>query len=152
MGRLVGIPHFLSDKAYQEEKVDQTQIRKAKRAILEVGDPIEGSPEKDELRRLQMAIAIRMAEQFQTYILRRTASSKDWDGKPLLNLPPFKTVLGVVEMTDREMDIVLRLGQTAKEEQVTLIDFLFCALMVAQRCYGRQRPRTYLDEEILSRI
>jgi hypothetical protein len=115
MGRLVGIPHFLSDRAYQEERVDKCQIRKAKKAIEE-GDSMEGSPEKDELRRLQLSIALRMAEQFQDYLLRRTPNSKDWEGKPLLDLPPYKTVLGVVELTDREMDIILRLAETAKEK------------------------------------
>ena len=115
MGRLVGIPHFLSNKANQEEKDDQRQIRKAKKAIEE-GDSMEGSPEKDELSRLQLAIAVRMTEQFQDYILRRTANSKDWEGRPLLDLPPFKTVLGVVELTDREMGIILRLAGAAKEK------------------------------------
>ncbi len=116
MGRLVGIPCFLSDKAYQEEKNDQAQIRKAKKAILEEDDPADESPEKENLRRLQLAIAMRMAEQFRDYIIRRTVDSKDWEGKSLLNLPPFKTVLGVVEITKREMSIILQLAEAAKEK------------------------------------
>lgn len=77
---------------------------------------MDEAPEKDNVRHLQLAIAMRMAEQFRDYIIRRTIDSKDREGKSLLNLPPFQSILGVVEITERETDIVLRLAEAAKEK------------------------------------
>lgn len=116
MGRFVGIPHFMSHEAYQDEKEDQAHIRKAKKAILEEGDPMDESPEKDQLRRIQLSISIRMVKKFGDRILRRTVDSKDWEGKSLLDLPPFKTILRVLCITNREADIILWLEKDAKEK------------------------------------
>jgi TATA-binding protein-associated factor len=57
-----------------------------------------------------------MAEHFGDYIIRRTVDSKDWEGKSLLDLPPFKLILGVVEITEREMGIILQLAEAAKDK------------------------------------
>jgi hypothetical protein len=116
MGRLVGISHFTSNEAYQEEKEDQAEIQRSKKAVLEEGNAMDESSEKDKPRLIQVSIATRMARKFGDRILRRTVDSKDWEGKSLLHLPPVKTVLGVLRITDRETDIVLRLAEAAKDK------------------------------------
>lgn len=115
MGRLVGIPHFSSNEAHDEEKEDQAEIRKAKKAILGE-EPTDESPEKDRLSLIQVSIAMRMAKRFGDRVLRRTVDSKDSEGKSILHLPPFKTVLGVLRLTDREANIILQLAEDAKEK------------------------------------
>lgn len=116
MGRLVGIPYFSSNEAYDEEKEDQAEVRRAKKAVIEEADPMDDSPEKDQLRLIQVSIAMRMARKFGDRILRRTVDSKDSAGKSILHLPPFKTVLGVLRLTDRETSIILRIADDAKEK------------------------------------
>jgi TATA-binding protein-associated factor len=116
MGRLAGIPYFASCGAYNKEKEDQTRIRKAKKALLEEGDLTDDSPEKDQLRKIQVLIAMEMAKKFSDRILRRTVNSKDWEGNTLLQLPPFKTILGIVGITNWETDIIQQLAEAAKEK------------------------------------
>ena len=36
MGRLCGIPHFLSEEAYAEEKLDDKVLRRAKKELAEL--------------------------------------------------------------------------------------------------------------------
>jgi hypothetical protein len=115
MGRLVGIPHFLSENAYEEEKRDVANVRRAKKEQAEDFDPLQDDYENDSVKGQQILAATRMQSQFENRILRRTIDSKDWQGKLLLNLPPCKSIYAVLTLTEREMSIILELGEAAKE-------------------------------------
>ena len=71
-----------------------------------------------------------MAEQFRDYIIRRTVDSKDWEGKSLLDLPPYKPILGVVEITEREMGIVLQLAEAAKDIHICQSGLSHCGIHI----------------------
>ncbi|KAG5649443.1 hypothetical protein H0H81_003855 [Sphagnurus paluster] len=99
MGRLIGIPHFLSEDALHEERADTTAIRKAKGFEVDDG-------EGEELRQVQSEMALHMQKKFQGRIISRKSSSKDWKGEALITLPGYDDVLLVVNPTAREMEII----------------------------------------------
>lgn len=106
MGRLVGLPHFLSEDAMSEEKADTTTIRRAK------GD----TPESQVAENIcQVQIARRMQAQFDNRIIRRTISSLDWEKKALITVPPYEERMMVVKPTLREMEIITDLADRVKE-------------------------------------
>jgi TATA-binding protein-associated factor len=101
MGRLIGESFFFTKDALLEEKSDATHLRKAKESNgSEEGD----GPTCTQVR--QMEIAQRLQRQFKGRILRRTADSQDNEGKPLIQLIPYKEVMVIVKLTEREMEIV----------------------------------------------
>jgi len=116
MGRLIGIPHFLTERAHLEEKDDAAAQRKARKALLdEELDLADDSPETRALKTITISAALRMQEQFEGRVIRRTLDSKDWEGNSLLALPPFKQIYATVTLTDRELGIVENLAQQAKD-------------------------------------
>jgi hypothetical protein len=56
----------------------------------------------------------RMQNQFAGHILRRTTDSVDWNGNMLLDLPPHKTISGVLELTQREVEIIQKRAEDAR--------------------------------------
>lgn len=100
MGRLIHIEHFLSKEAQEEEKAYAAEIRKAKRDVL------EDQAEDKELSLRQVQIALKYHERFEGRIICRTTKSVNWQGNVLIDLPPCDIILGVVNLTKREMDII----------------------------------------------
>lgn len=87
MGRLVGIPHFSTEKALDEEKADAAELCQARAALGEDYDPLTiNDDEANPIRDCQVAIARRMQVQFEKCILRRTIDSRNWEGRPLIDL------------------------------------------------------------------
>lgn len=104
MGRLLGIPHFLSEDSYQEEKDDLANMRKARKL----------DDDGFSMRKIQVEAARRMQRQFRGFILRRTTDSRNWLGKTLLDLPPHKDIIGVITLTERERRIMNARAEDAK--------------------------------------
>jgi TATA-binding protein-associated factor len=76
----------------------------------------------DDGESLQIAEVLavrRMQAQFSGHILRRTTDSVDWRGGSLLDLPPHKTISGVLELTKREVDVIQQRAEDARSRQVT---------------------------------
>lgn len=117
MGRLVGLPFFLSEKAYAEEKADTAEIRREKGGAT---DDIFDLEEDESAMECQIAIAQRMQHQFEGRILRRTTESVNWRGEKLIPLPPFKEIMIVVKPTQRESEIMQELADRVKERLVLL--------------------------------
>lgn len=121
MGRLTGVEHFFSEEAYQEEKNDAANLRRArKEQIRDDYDENDGDnndksdPDNDRAIKLcQSSIAQRMQSQFQGRVIRRTIDSKDWQGRLLLNLPPYKSIHAILDLTERETALI-----SAKAEEV----------------------------------
>lgn len=108
MGRLLGIPHFLTDLSVQEHKEDAAAYRKAKKL----------DDDGHELKRAEIQAVRRMQAQFAGHILRRTTDSVDWKGDNLLNLPRHKEIIGVLTLTDREVGIIQKRAEDARNRQV----------------------------------
>lgn len=115
MGRLIGIPYFLSPEAHDDEKADAAALRKAKKEVSEMDDD-ESPSENSLIRRIHINASLRMQKQFQGRIVRRTTQSVDWRGKNLLDLPPIIRIKAIVKLTDREMKIINKLAEAAKEK------------------------------------
>jgi TATA-binding protein-associated factor len=104
MGRLIAVPHFLSEASVVEEIEDKAAVRRAKRM----------DDDGRSLRIVQIESVRRMQTHFIGSILRRTTDSLTWDGRTLLNLPPHVDVIGILTLTKREMDIINVRAEAAK--------------------------------------
>lgn len=139
MGRLCGIRHFLSEAAHTEEKMDTTNLRRAKKELAELKADMETETEltdEDEnadanedgtggrvknvrenpLKLCQIEISRRHQKQFDGRIIRRTVASLDYEDKPILPLPKCVSILGPVELTEREKKIITVLSDNVKDE------------------------------------
>lgn len=104
IGRIIGVPYFLTANSVQELKEDTKTYRKARKL-------------DDNGQSLQIAEVLavrRMQDQFAGYILRRTTDSVDWKGNRLLDLPPHKTIVGILELTKREVEIIQKRAEDAR--------------------------------------
>lgn len=110
MGRLAGIPYFLSQDAFDSEKNDLSLSRAAKRGAVD-----EDAAEL-AARACYVDAAQRMQAYFKDRILRRGVSSLDWLGQPLVSLPPCIHIFLVVKPTAREMAIITELADRIKTQ------------------------------------
>ncbi|KAF8869930.1 SNF2 family N-terminal domain-containing protein [Infundibulicybe gibba] len=104
MGRLCGVPHFLTQESVDEEKEDAAAGRRAKKL----------DDDGLSLRRIQIEAVRRMQMQFCGSILRRTVDSKTPTGQKLVDLPPHKDIIGILRLTQRETEIVAERAEAAK--------------------------------------
>ncbi|TFK58083.1 hypothetical protein BDN72DRAFT_720003, partial [Pluteus cervinus] len=113
MGRLVGLPHFFSDKALAEEKSDMASIRKAKMTLSDDAD------DEEAVKLCCAEISARMHNQFQDRNICRGPSSLDSQGKPLIVLPPCHTRIIELQLADWEQTIMDQLAIRATESAST---------------------------------
>lgn len=111
MGRLIGVPHFLTEAAIEEEKNDNATARKARKL----------DDDGLSLRTCQVEAVRRMQKQFCGAVLRRTTDSRNWKGLTLLNLPPHREIMGILTLTERETEIIAERAEVAKERYVLYI-------------------------------
>ncbi|RXW14683.1 hypothetical protein EST38_g11168 [Candolleomyces aberdarensis] len=105
MGRLVGIPYFFTDMAYQDQVSDNSRLRRAKAERDEEGQGEENDV-ADPLKMAQVEISTRMSAYFDNRVIRRVADSKDYDGKKLISLPLLTVIHGALNLTEREKDLL----------------------------------------------
>lgn len=146
MGRLVGLPYFLSEDAYDEEKTDARNIRKAKG-----GDFEDGAFETDPSKEVQMFISQRMQYQFDGSILRRTLNSLKWNGEPLIVLPPYDEIMLVVKLMDWEMEIITELADRIKERCASFCFFVCDRLTRLLQCFRLKQCPSNRFKELLHR-
>jgi len=104
MARLVGIPHFSTEKAHLEEKNDATNTRRLKKL----------DDDGESLLAEQLKAVKRLQAHLVGHFLRRTTESRNWENKVLLPLPPYVEILGVLTLTERETTIVQSCAEAAK--------------------------------------
>lgn len=104
MGRLVGTPHFFTEAAFSQEKDDTSSVRNAQK--LDDDGESKLAAQVQAVKRLQGHLT--------GHFLRRTTESLDSQNKPLLSLPPYEEILGIVTLTKREMDIIQTRAAAAK--------------------------------------
>ncbi|PPQ80636.1 hypothetical protein CVT26_007424, partial [Gymnopilus dilepis] len=128
MGRLCGIKYFLSEEAHIQERIDAKNLRRARKDLAEMQLDLEGINDVEEiptqaqdnpLKLCQIAISRRHQNMFEGRIIRRTIQSRDWRGQTVLNLPECETILGVVELTEREKKIITVLSDNVKDDVST---------------------------------
>ncbi|RXW12083.1 hypothetical protein EST38_g13772 [Candolleomyces aberdarensis] len=105
MGRLVGIPYFFTDKAYQDQVSDNARLRRAK-VERDEEEQAEENDVADPLKIAQVEISKRMSAYFDNRVIRRVADSKDYDGKKLISLPLLTVIHGALNLTEREKDLL----------------------------------------------
>lgn len=123
MGRLTGVAHFFTEDAHQEEKNDAANLRKARREQAQDEDDevnkdhdCDNYNDNDNPTKLcQNAIAQRMQAQFQGCVIRRTIDSRDWMGRSLLNIPPYKAIHAILDLTEREMAVIAKKAEEVKD-------------------------------------
>jgi hypothetical protein len=100
------VPHFLTSNSIQEQKNDEAAIWKAKKL----------DDDRQELKVAEVLAVCRMQVQFSGRMLRRTTDSVDWRGNRLLDLPPHKVIIGVLELTKRKMEIIQKRAEDARSK------------------------------------
>lgn len=117
MGRLAGIEYFLSSEAYEEEKRDMADIRRAKANLdddYDIMDPDNVSD--DPIREIQAAISLRIQGQFEKRVLRRSIDSISWEGKKLVHLPALHKHTVLLSLQEFEKEIHSELVKKMREE------------------------------------
>lgn len=104
MGRLVGIPHFFTEDSFSQEKDDAAAVRRAKKL----------DDDGESLLAEQVQAVKRLQGHLKGNFLRRTTASLDHQNSPLLPLPPYKEIIGTLELTKRECDIIQKAALEAK--------------------------------------
>lgn len=122
MGRIIGLPFFFSDEAYDQQQDDASNLRRARHARTQLETTSEES--EDPVLLTQATAAKRMQEKFEKRIIRRTAQSLNLHNKPLISLPPLTVVHAILQLTDRELDIIEALSSPDLEEYVDILCFI----------------------------
>jgi len=78
MGRLIGIPYFLSSEAHGNEKAEAAVLRKAKREVSGMQMDKDFTSKNPVICRIHINASLRMQRQFEGYIIWRTTQSIDW--------------------------------------------------------------------------
>ena len=104
MARLTGIRHFFSEVSHTEEKEDASCLRRARK--LEDGGEM--------LSREQSKIVPRLQDHCRGNFLQRHSKSTTPTGCPLLSLPPYHEIIGLLKLTEWEMKIIEDRAEAAK--------------------------------------
>lgn len=99
----MGIPHFFDEASHIEGKEDAAKLRKAK-----------AREDVDYVLAEQLQIVRRLQGYCTGHFLRRTTASRDWMGRELITLPPYEEIIGVVNLTAREVAIIEERSEAAK--------------------------------------
>jgi hypothetical protein len=117
MGRMVGIDFFSSQKAFDEEKADMKELRRAKAALGEDHDPLDvEEADDDPIRETQAAIALRIQGQFEQRVLRRSKDSKNWLGESLIKLPKLHEHTVLLRLQESEREIHSKLSERLRDQ------------------------------------
>ncbi|KAF5347355.1 hypothetical protein D9756_010004 [Leucocoprinus leucothites] len=112
LGRLVGIPYFSTELSHEDDKEDAARLRKAKKL----------DDDGAALNAERLHTVCRLQDHIRGHLLRRTTASVDCTGKPLLDLPPYQEIIGLLKLTERETDIMADRAEAAKAALVNASD------------------------------
>jgi len=104
LARLIGIEYFSTESCYEEEKEDAKRLHQVKKS----------NSKGHEVLAENLRVIRRHQQRILGHFLRRTTSSVDYTGTPLLNLPPYQEIVGLLKLTQREMDIITERAEDAK--------------------------------------
>jgi TATA-binding protein-associated factor len=117
MARLVGIEYFFTQSAFDEEKADAADIRRAKASLGEDYNPLDlQQKDEDPIRQVQAQAAHRIQTQFERRVLRRTTESKSWEGQSLIKLPKLHEHIALLTLQPFEREIHSHLAEKMRDE------------------------------------
>lgn len=88
-----------------EEKDDATVLRRVKKIDDNGANTL----------REQVKIVRRLQKHCIGHFLRRTTSSLNWEGNVLLRLPEPREIIGLIQLTEREEEIIAERAKAAKD-------------------------------------
>lgn len=112
MGRLINVPWFATDEAYQQERDDMKTIRRLSATKNRPAD-------QDGLQEARVQISTRIKNRFKGRMLCRSPGTIGQDGKPLVNLPQKRRITLEIEPTPREKVIFEKNANTTRAEYVS---------------------------------
>ncbi|KAJ8085323.1 hypothetical protein PM082_004119 [Marasmius tenuissimus] len=137
LGRLMQLPYFLSQSGLQKTRDDANQLVKSR-------------PSAGDDRREFLALQIRITREYQAEIIgnmiRRTARTLDYLGRPLLpNLPGKLKIHLVVIPTEREKRITAAVAKKAKANanaatEIGIVPTRFYLEYRMISCYAKENP------------
>jgi hypothetical protein len=117
MGRLTGIRLFFTQEVYDEEKRDLAELRRAKALLGDDYNPLDAGQGDDcPIREAQMVSSLRIQQQFEQRVLRRSIDSTDWEGKKLVDLPPVHQHMVLLSLQPFEQEIHAQLTADLREK------------------------------------
>ena len=96
MAHLMGIRHFFSKVSHTKEKEDASCLCRARK--------LEDSSEMLSCK--QSKIVLRLQDHCHGNFLQRYSKSTTPTGCPLLSLPPYHEIIGLLKLTEQEMKII----------------------------------------------
>ncbi|KDR69536.1 hypothetical protein GALMADRAFT_77269, partial [Galerina marginata CBS 339.88] len=152
IARLVGVPYFLTEKALEEERTDMARVRRARATLPPDYDPLNDDDD-DPIKSIGTTIAQRMQVQFDDRMIRRTRDSLDWEGKNLLKLKPYETIMMKLTLEDRELEILDRLAAKVRRTSISVSNSNSIFGIVSHTFYLEYRmgvccPRTHQKDPI----
>lgn len=113
LGRVLGIPAFLTNKSIEDDAHLDRQIRLAKNS----NSATKGQIEADVLA-LQKQATNAIQCLWEGRLIRRTVVSKNEKGEAIVNLPPYKTIVGLLMLQQWERDIIEEIAVRAGSKYV----------------------------------
>lgn len=105
MGRLVGLPHFFDEASFIEEKSDAATLRQFQKP---------GQRDEASLSAERVRIVRRLQGHCKGHFLCRTSRSVNDQGAPLIPLPPYEEIIGILNLTERENAVIHDRSEAAK--------------------------------------
>ncbi|KAF8500014.1 P-loop containing nucleoside triphosphate hydrolase protein [Hysterangium stoloniferum] len=118
LGQLIGLKSFMMEEFHNQEKDDNAAICQAKKY----------DDNGESVRKAQIKAVRKMHRMFAGHILHRVPDSKDWEGKKLLDIPPYKDIIGILMLTERENEILKDRAEMAR----TWYDDCACCIIQAK--------------------
>ncbi|KAG7093167.1 hypothetical protein E1B28_006856 [Marasmius oreades] len=113
LARLVGVPHFFTEDSLDQGRQDASDLSRAKKQDSKATEE-EVLSGLLALPKVQVEVVRRMQTQVKPNILRRTTDTRNWAGNSLLNLPPHRDIIGVLNLTARELKIIEERAEASK--------------------------------------
>lgn len=122
MGRLTGIPHFFTQQAQLDQAADNAKLRRARLEREENSSLLE--QDTDPVKQAQIDISKELSSKFEGRVIRRTAKSRNPQGRDLISLPKLTVIDGVLELRDREKGNLEKITLDGLAECVYIRSFL----------------------------
>jgi TATA-binding protein-associated factor len=101
MARILGIPAFLTEQSVEDDADLDRQIRRAK------ADSAASQVENEaHVLELQKRAINAMHDLWEDRLIRRTIHSKNEKGEVIIDLPPYKDIVGLLKLQDWEREII----------------------------------------------
>ncbi|TEB14168.1 hypothetical protein FA13DRAFT_1641970, partial [Coprinellus micaceus] len=132
MGRLCNIAHFFTQKYFDETSDDASEIRRAK------------NDDESLIPAIQVTASRRMQAQFSGRLICRRATSQDFDGNSLLDLPELTITHFPLQLQDWELEFV---DSNLSDESLDRIAMASLMGVQTQSFYANERLTATLPRE-----